>query len=448
MRQRIRLKTTSTKSSPGALDAIFPPEYYNPDMNQWLEAQGIKSEPEILVENALDLPEETRTSATSVQTRPTIDPALDLDKAVLNPATRPSLNQMLKKPPVKRHYTQEAISSEKHLPEPVPVTLLAEPDFAEVAVKALKPAVRRLYVLRLASQELLECAGDFVIQKMVAPLRHQLSVARILTLGMAITSITCLSMSVSPSTTTKHFHLSSSNIFPVSTRLMHQLRPTPITQAFNNQTRVLKLMIVASGIIPTENTVATNESLTNEGITSVVVLNQGQVHLPIAEGTSSSGQNPLLLASTEGARSPSRGLFSPLSSQLSSGFNARLQFQMQVPVKIGEFSSRFGWRHGHHHSGLDITAPIGTPIYAAEAGTVIYSDWESGYGQSMIIDHGHGLKSRYAHCQDLLLPEGATVRRGQLLGHIGMTGRTTGPHLHFEVLANETPHDPENYLTR
>ncbi len=437
MRQRIRLKTTSTKSSPGALDAIFPPEYYNPDMNQWLEAQGIQSEPEILAETALDIPTETRTSAISVQTRPSLDAALDLDREILKSTKRPNLNQMLRKPPVKRHYSQEAISDRRS--EPMPVSVLPEPDFAEVAVRALKPAVRRLYILRLASRELLEWAGDFVIQKMLAPLRHQLSMARILTFGLTITSLTCLSMSVSPRSTTQHFHLSSSNMFPVSSRLMHQLRPTPITQAFNNQTRVLKLMIVASGIIPAENS-----EVTHEGLTQVIVLNQRQTRLPVSQPN----QAPLLLASLEGTRSPSRGLFSPLSSQLSSGLNARPQFQMQVPVKIGEFSSRFGWRHGHHHSGLDITAPIGTPIFAAEAGTVVYSDWESGYGQSMIIDHGHGLKSRYAHCQDLLLPEGATVRRGQLLGHIGMTGRTTGPHLHFEVLANETPHDPENYLTR
>jgi murein DD-endopeptidase MepM/ murein hydrolase activator NlpD len=99
------------------------------------------------------------------------------------------------------------------------------------------------------------------------------------------------------------------------------------------------------------------------------------------------------------------------------------------------------------HEGIDIGAPEGTPIYAAAAGTVIYAGWESGYGNLTVIDHGNGLATAYGHQSRLAVSSGQTVSRGQLIGNVGSTGHSTGPHLHFEVRVNGVPTNPLDYLS-
>jgi len=123
-----------------------------------------------------------------------------------------------------------------------------------------------------------------------------------------------------------------------------------------------------------------------------------------------------------------------------------------LPVNIGFFSSNFGWRldpftgQRAMHEGVDFMAEPGTPIKAAAGGIVVYSDIHSGYGNMIEVDHGNGLVSRYAHASKRLVKEGDVVLRGQKIGEVGSTGRSTGPHLHFEVLLNGTPQNPTRYL--
>jgi len=107
----------------------------------------------------------------------------------------------------------------------------------------------------------------------------------------------------------------------------------------------------------------------------------------------------------------------------------------------GVLTSTYGWRWGAMHRGIDIGAPSGTPIYASAAGTVIFSGWMGGYGNLILIDHLDGRVTAYAH-QSRLAVSGGSVGRGQLIGYVGSTGDSTGPHLHFEVRVNGVAVDP------
>ena len=113
----------------------------------------------------------------------------------------------------------------------------------------------------------------------------------------------------------------------------------------------------------------------------------------------------------------------------------------------GSLSSRFGSRWGRSHEGVDVAASEGTNIYAADNGTVTYSEYNNGgYGYMIQIDHGNGIQTYYAHCSELLVPKGAVVAKGDLIAKVGNTGRSTGPHLHFEVRVNGSPVDPTLYI--
>lgn len=97
------------------------------------------------------------------------------------------------------------------------------------------------------------------------------------------------------------------------------------------------------------------------------------------------------------------------------------------------------------HHGIDIAGNMGSPILAAKEGRVIVSGWQGGYGNVVIIDHGGGISSVYAHCSSLLVKAGQTVKQGQVIAKVGSTGISTGPHLHFEVRKNGTVVNPLNY---
>ncbi|MCX6784877.1 MAG: peptidoglycan DD-metalloendopeptidase family protein [Candidatus Komeilibacteria bacterium] len=113
------------------------------------------------------------------------------------------------------------------------------------------------------------------------------------------------------------------------------------------------------------------------------------------------------------------------------------------PTVARRITQYFGWRH----AGLDIGSPIGQPIYAAEDGVVEKSGWNSGgYGNYVIINHGGGLTTIYGHASALYVVAGETVSRGQIIAAIGSTGRSTGPHLHFEVRINGKRGNPLSYI--
>lgn len=122
------------------------------------------------------------------------------------------------------------------------------------------------------------------------------------------------------------------------------------------------------------------------------------------------------------------------------------------PVHVAFNSSSFGWRidpfNGEKafHEGLDFPADAGTPIYAAAGGIVSFAEQTSDYGKLVKIDHGSGLETRYAHSSKLLVKAGDRVEKGQLIAEVGNTGRSTGPHLHYEIRLNGNALDPRQYL--
>ena len=112
----------------------------------------------------------------------------------------------------------------------------------------------------------------------------------------------------------------------------------------------------------------------------------------------------------------------------------------------GVVVSGFGMRWGRMHEGIDITASSGTPIRAAASGTVIHAGWLGGYGNLVVIDHGNGLATAYAHASAILVSLGQQVAQGETVALVGSTGNSSGPHLHFEVRVNGVAVDPLLYL--
>lgn len=119
---------------------------------------------------------------------------------------------------------------------------------------------------------------------------------------------------------------------------------------------------------------------------------------------------------------------------------------------MGPITSSFGERtdpfngEGAFHSGIDISCSYGQAVIAPADGTVTYADAHPGYGRMIEIDHGNGIVTRYGHLSGFAVADGDPVRRGQVIGYVGLSGRSTGPHLHYEVRINDTPVNPHKYL--
>lgn len=112
----------------------------------------------------------------------------------------------------------------------------------------------------------------------------------------------------------------------------------------------------------------------------------------------------------------------------------------------GRISSRYGMRSGRMHRGLDIAASTGTNITSADGGTVTFAGYQGSYGYMVEVNHGNGYRTRYAHCSKILVKAGAKVYKGEVIAKVGNTGRSTGPHLHFEVLKNGVHQNPSNFV--
>ena len=130
----------------------------------------------------------------------------------------------------------------------------------------------------------------------------------------------------------------------------------------------------------------------------------------------------------------------------------RMMVPTQNPIHAGHVGSPFGWRidpftgRSALHTGLDFQAEPGTPILSAAGGVVVASEVHPQYGNMVEVDHGNNLITRYAHASKLLVKKGDLIKRGQKLALVGSTGRSTGPHLHFEVLVQGVPQDPRRFL--
>ncbi|HEY0881740.1 MAG TPA: M23 family metallopeptidase, partial [Archangium sp.] len=98
------------------------------------------------------------------------------------------------------------------------------------------------------------------------------------------------------------------------------------------------------------------------------------------------------------------------------------------------------------HAGIDLEAPLETPVFAAEAGTVVFSDWNGGHGNQIELQHDAHWTTRYSHLEALLVKPGASVKKGQVIGLAGATGLATGPHVHFELRRDGDALDPESFL--
>ena len=122
----------------------------------------------------------------------------------------------------------------------------------------------------------------------------------------------------------------------------------------------------------------------------------------------------------------------PVEGTLESGFGGR--------------RNPFGGSSYEFHSGQDIDAAPGAPVIAGASGKVTFTGWQNGYGQLVVVDHGRGLTTRYGHLSVIAASVGQLIKRGELLGRVGSTGRSTGPHLHYEVRINDQPVNPLQYL--
>jgi len=170
----------------------------------------------------------------------------------------------------------------------------------------------------------------------------------------------------------------------------------------------------------------------------------------VEELNASSAQITALLKARQAERAAARAA---AAAQQSSPTYSWVQGSGQLgwPVS-GEITSPYGyrthpiWGTTIYHSGIDIGVDEGTPVHAADGGTVVWSGWMGGYGYAVVIDHGNGMSTLYAHNSEVAVSEGKDVGKGQVVAYAGSTGNSTGPHVHFEVRISGDPVDPMGYL--
>ena len=150
----------------------------------------------------------------------------------------------------------------------------------------------------------------------------------------------------------------------------------------------------------------------------------------------------VVVATTKYPSIPSSG-FSTSRSTINKKVDLGISF---LKPTTGVLTSRFGARWGSTHTGTDVGAPTGTSINAAASGTVLFAGWKGTLGKLVVINHGNGVQTYYAHCSNLLVSAGDTVTAGQLIAKVGNTGRSTGPHLHFEIRLNGSALNPQSYI--
>ena len=189
--------------------------------------------------------------------------------------------------------------------------------------------------------------------------------------------------------------------------------------------------------------------LKRDGAASAALSGKGGPYVPLASPSLEQLQG--LVSGLDEAADLHTDLFTYYESRLQESRLSALMVPSAPPVD-GPVGSGFGFRtdpfngRAALHMGLDFPAETGTPIHAAAGGIVITNEWHAAYGHLLEIDHGNGLVTRYAHCASIEVAVGALVKRGQRVAKVGNSGRSTGSHLHFEVLVDGAPQDPARFL--
>ena len=178
----------------------------------------------------------------------------------------------------------------------------------------------------------------------------------------------------------------------------------------------------------------------------------GQGGLLVPEQSRTMQELQVAMADLEQRSDQRKDLLTVMESRLFEQKIKKLMLPTEQPVKDVAPGSGFGWRidpftgQSALHTGLDFPAGAGTPIHAAANGVVVVQEHHPQYGNMLEVEHGNGFTTRYAHASRVLVKKGDLVKRGQKIAEVGNTGRSTGPHLHFEVLVQGVPQDPRKFL--
>lgn len=202
---------------------------------------------------------------------------------------------------------------------------------------------------------------------------------------------------------------------------------------FDVQSTIDKKLSVGSTIVKQEGkdgskTVTYSYVQTNNKVASKTVLKETVTSEPVNQIVAM-GPSRAAIATVAYEASRGSGSISGLSNPLS-----------------GPINSYYGYRWGGFHNGVDIGGDTGEPYAAAASGKVISAGWAGGYGYMILIDHGNGVETRYAHSSRLAVSAGQNVKKGQIIGYVGSTGNATGPHLHFEIIINGGTVNPLKYI--
>jgi murein DD-endopeptidase MepM/ murein hydrolase activator NlpD len=194
-------------------------------------------------------------------------------------------------------------------------------------------------------------------------------------------------------------------------------------------------------------------------VSGLAGVNPAEIRTPAAQGGALVSGRPLsleelqaTLADLDRITEQRTDLLTVVESRLFDQKIRQMMMPTRQPVQVGQLGSPFGWRidpftgRSALHTGLDFQAEPGTAILAAAGGVVVAHEVHPAYGNMVEIDHGNNLITRYAHASRFWVKKGDVVKRGQKIAEVGTTGRSTGPHLHFEVLVSGIPQDPQKFL--
>ncbi|WP_296509214.1 M23 family metallopeptidase [Rhodoferax sp.] len=201
------------------------------------------------------------------------------------------------------------------------------------------------------------------------------------------------------------------------------------------------------------------ESL-GERVSGLAGINPADITVPPGRGGLMVGGRDLsmeeldaTLAALDAAAAQNADVMTVIESRLFEQKIKKMMVPTQIPVPDANLGSSFGWRidpitgRSALHTGLDFPAANGTPIYAAAGGVVVTQEFHPQYGNMLEVDHGNDLITRYAHASKVSVKKGDLIKRGQRIAEVGSTGRSTGSHLHFEVLVQGIPQDPQKFLS-